>query len=315
MRKDFRTTSGRPAWLLALAILAFGAGAASAQATSTVPDRGSPPTPRPLIPPPRRFEPIDAHVGRVQISSASLTGAQDATGATPLPTAAALPTGRTDSVTSPERPDPDATPAAPPRLPVDTTLIPGRAIEPIDLANALKLAGATELDIATARQRILQAAANLSQARALWLPSLFYGPTWYRSDGQIQTVTGQVQTINRSALFVGGTAALANTIQGPPPGTGIPSVNGMTTVLRISDAVFEPMAAAKRLFVANQAGLRTANNDAILEVAEAYFDLQGATGRLAIAREAAANAEELSKVTAFPSPGSGRAWRPTIAAR
>ena len=100
-------------------------------------------------------------------------------------------------------------------------------------------------------------------ARALWLPSLFYGPSWYRSDGQIQTVTGQVQTINRSALFLGGTAALANTIQGPPPGTGIPSVNGMTTTVRISDAIFIPMA-ARRDLTANQAGLRTSINDALL---------------------------------------------------
>ena len=44
--------------------------------------------------------------------------------------------------------DSGATPPPPPRLPVDTTLIPGRTVEPIDLANALKLAGATELDIA-----------------------------------------------------------------------------------------------------------------------------------------------------------------------
>jgi outer membrane protein TolC len=105
-----------------------------------------------------------------------------------------------------------------------------------------------------------------------------------------------VQTINRSALFVGGTAALANTIQGPPPGTGIPSVNGMSSTVRISDAIFVPMA-ARRVLAANQAGLRTATNDAMLQVAEVYFNLQAAIGRLAIAREAAANAEALSAIT------------------
>ena len=55
--------------------------------------------------------------------------------------------------------------------------------------------------------------------------------------------------------------------------------------------------AARRVVTANQAGLQTATNDALLQVAEAYFDLQGATGRLAIAREAAANAEALSAIT------------------
>ena len=97
-------------------------------------------------------------------------------------------------------------------------------------------------------------------------------------------------------LFLGGTAALANTIQGPPPGTGIPSVNGMTSTVRISDAIFIPMA-ARRVLTANEAGIRTATNDTLLQIALAYFDLQGATGRLAIAREATANAEALSAIT------------------
>jgi len=250
------------------------------------------------IPPPRRFEVKDPAVRRIRLAGSSARNStQDRMASPSLPTIVPLPAaaGAPDSGVRLE--NSAETPAPPPRLPVDTALIPGRPVQPIDLANALKLAGANLLDIATARQRILQAAAELSQARALWLPSLFYGPSWYRSDGQIQTVTGQVQTIDRSSLFLGGTAALANTIQGPPPGTGIPSVNGMTSVLRISDAIFEPMA-ARRDLTANQAGLRTATNDSLLEVAEAYFNLQGATGRLAIAREATANAEALSAITA-----------------
>ena len=190
-------------------------------------------------------------------------------------------------------------------MPVDTALIPGRAVEPIDLANALRLAGARDLDIAIARQRILQAAADLKQARALWLPSLFYGPAWYRADGQIQTDTGQVETIDRSSLFLGATAALANSFPAPSPGTGFPSLNGLSTTLRISDAIFEPMA-ARRSLAANQAGLQTATNDALLRIAEAYFDLQAANGRLAIAREAVTNAEALSTITeAYARLGQG----------
>ena len=80
-------------------------------------------------------------------------------------------------------------------------------IQPIDLASALRLAGARDLDIATARQQVLQALADLEQARGLWLPSLFIGPTYYRLDGQVQSITGQVQTIDRSSLFLGTTAA------------------------------------------------------------------------------------------------------------
>jgi outer membrane protein TolC len=250
------------------------------------------------IPPPRQYDLKDPKATRIRVGGiTSLSGPQPGTGDGPIPTAAPLPGMIRGPVPTAGTDDTGATPAPPPRVPVDTALIPGRAVEPIDLANALKLTGARELDIAIARQRILEAAAALTQARALWLPSLFYGPSWYRSDGQIQTVNGQVQTIDRSALFVGGTAAMANTIQGPPPGTGIPSVNGMTSVLRLSDAVFEPMA-ARRQYEANRAGLVTATNNSMLQVAEAYFNLQGATGRLAIAREAAANAEALSAITA-----------------
>ena len=53
--------------------------------------------------------------------------------------------------------DTRATPPSPPRMPVDTELIPGRVVEPIDLANALRLAGARDLDIAVARQQIFAA--------------------------------------------------------------------------------------------------------------------------------------------------------------
>jgi outer membrane protein TolC len=270
------------------------AGSAHGQAPASVPLSSKPTT---VIPPPRPFEQKVPAAGGAELSGqAKSDGPSQEPSAlsippiTPLPDAAVVP----DSAI--KRDESGATPAPPPRLPVDTELIPGRVVEPIDLANALRLTGARNLDIAVTRQQIFAATADLTAARALWLPSLFYGPTWYRSDGQIQTVTGQVQTINRSALFLGGTAALANTIQGPPPGTGIPSVNGATATLRISDAIFTPMA-ARRVLTANQAGLRTATNDALLQIAQTYFDLQGATGRLAIAREATANAEALSAIT------------------
>ena len=88
-------------------------------------------------------------------------------------------------------------------------------VQPIDLANALKLTGVRKPGYRRRPAADLAATADLTAARALWLPSLFYGPTWYRSDGQIQTVTGQVQTIDRSALFLGGTAALTIPYRGP----------------------------------------------------------------------------------------------------
>ena len=45
------------------------------------------------------------------------------------------------------------------------------------------------------------------------------------------------------AAFKGAEAALANSFPAPSPGTGFPALNGLSATLRISDAIFEPMAA------------------------------------------------------------------------
>ena len=66
-------------------------------------------------------------------------------------------------------------------------------------------------------------------------------------------------------------------------------------MLRLSDAIYGTRT-ARRLIAANKAGVVVATNNALLEASEAYFDLQLAAGRLAIAREAAGNAEVLSSI-------------------
>ena len=196
-------------------------------------------------------------------------------------------------------------PPLPAGMGVDVTLIPGRKIEPVDLITVLRLAGERDIDIAVARQRVAQALADLERARSLWLPSLFLGPTYYRADGQVQTVTGQVQNINRSSLFLGGTAALPNGFPAPSPGTGYPQLNSLSSVLRISDMIFEPMA-ARRVAAADRAGVQVRTNDELLRVAEAYMDLQHASGRLAVATEAVANAERLAGITeSYAKSGQG----------
>jgi outer membrane protein TolC len=198
-----------------------------------------------------------------------------------------------------------ATPALPPLPPGAETLVPGQVIRPIDLTSALRLAGARDLDVAMARERVCEAVAELEQARVLWLPSLFIGPNWIRHDGQAQVIEGPVRTISKSSLFLGATAAGGSSVSGPVPAGGPAPISGLTTVLRISDAIFEPLA-ARQLVTGRQAGIRTATNDALLGVAEAYLDLQHAAGRLAIAREAAANADALATLSeAYARTGAG----------
>ena len=208
----------------------------------------------------------------------------------------------------PPLPDPPPRPPAEPpsgTVTIGEPLIPGQAIEPIDLAGALRLAGARDLDVALARERACQAVAELDQARVLWLPSLFVGPSWVRHDGQAQFVQGQVQSISKSSLFLGANAASGASGYGPNPAGGPAPLSGLATVLRISDAIFEPLAAT-RAVDARQAGIRVATNEALLGVSEAYFDLQQAAGTLVIAREAAANADALAGLTAsYARAGAG----------
>lgn len=186
-----------------------------------------------------------------------------------------------------------------------TTLVPGQVVQPIDLANVLRLAGARDLDIATARQQVLHAVGALDEARGLWLPSLFTGPTYYRADGQVQEINGKVITVDRGSLFMGTTATLANSFPAAPPGTGFPPLNSLSGVLRFSDAIYG-VKAAKRIIAANKAGVAAATNDALLSAADGYFDLQQAAGLLAIAREAAGNAQVLAEITeSFVRTGAG----------
>jgi outer membrane protein TolC len=188
---------------------------------------------------------------------------------------------------------------------VGSALVPGQTIQPIDLTSVLRLAGGRDLDIAIARERVSQALADLELARALWLPSLYLGPNWIRHDGQVQTVQGQIQNISKSSLFLGGTAAAGSSVSGPIPAGGPAQVSGLTSILRFSDAIFLPLA-ARQTVTAQRAGVQVATNDALLGAAEAYLDLQQAAGTLAIAHEAASNAEALTSLTAtYASSGAG----------
>lgn len=144
---------------------------------------------------------------------------------------------------------------------------------PISLPCALRLAGARALDIRLAAQRIEAAAAQLDRARAAWLPTLAYGVDYFRHDGQIQDVVGNVFGTSKDALMVGA---------------------GPTATLALGDALFGPLA-ARQVVRAREAQLQAATNDTLLAVALAYFDLQQTRGELAGASDAAARAADVAR--------------------
>ncbi len=164
-----------------------------------------------------------------------------------------------------EIPDPGPAPVATPaHAPCDRPL-------PINLPTALKLANVRPIDVAVASQRIELALGQLAQAQALWLPTLYLGTDYYRHDGQLQDVQGNVFGTSKSGMLLG---------------------VGPSAVFALSDALFAPLA-ARQEFRARQAALQTAQNDSLLAVAEAYFNVQQARGNLAAAEDVARRAAVL----------------------
>lgn len=178
-------------------------------------------------------------------------------------------------------------------------------VEPIDWLTVLRLSGENHLDIGIARERVSMALADLQQSQTLLLPSLYFGPNWIRHDGQTQLVDGIIKPISKSSLFLGSTAAAGSGIGGPVPAGGPAQVGGLTSIIRFSDAIFEPMA-NRQLLEAKRAGVAVAEQNALLQCSELYLDLQEAMGRLAIAREAASLSGDLVNITqAYYRSGKG----------
>ncbi|HVJ79877.1 MAG TPA: TolC family protein, partial [Planctomycetia bacterium] len=142
---------------------------------------------------------------------------------------------------------------------------------PISLATALALADANPLDVQIADERVRAACARLDRAEALWLPNINLGLDYFRHDGQIQDIVGQVFTTSRSAFLVGA---------------------GPQAVVSVSDALFAPVA-ARQLVRSAQADARAARNDTTLAVATAYFNVPQARGDVAGAAEALRRADDL----------------------
>ncbi|MFL5338949.1 MAG: TolC family protein [Gemmataceae bacterium] len=145
----------------------------------------------------------------------------------------------------------------------------------INLPTALQLAGSSPLDVAAASERLRLATAQLREARTLWLPNVQWGVDYFRHDGRIQDVVGNVFEDHKGAFFAG---------------------MAPNAVFSVSEAIFAPLA-ARQVVRARQYDLQTAANDSMLAVAEAYMNVQQARGELSGAIEATRRTEELAKRT------------------
>lgn len=134
----------------------------------------------------------------------------------------------------------------------------------IDLPTALRLAGAQNLDVAIARERLAEARAAQERAREQFFPWLSPGATYRRHDGKIQRVEGVIIDASKQSYDAGATlAAQAD----------------------LGDAYFETLAARQLVSAAGHA-LDAQRDDAVLAAAQRYFDLVRAQAAAGVAREA-----------------------------
>jgi outer membrane protein TolC len=187
-----------------------------------------------------------------------------------------------------ELPKPEELPSPQPLPVLDQ---PGPDRHPIDLTTALQLAGADNLQIALASERIQQARARLEVAEYQWLPSLNFGVGYNYHDGRVQGTEGEVIDTSRNALFVGGGP---NVGPGPLTGPGGPPAR-LFLGLPLADVLFAPLAERQQAQAANAASAATFN-DTLLQVALAYLELVQSQTRVAIAQQAETNAEELVRL-------------------
>src|SRR2546423_12234809 len=75
----------------------------------------------------------------------------------------------------------------------------------IDLPAALQLAGAQNLDIQIAREKLAEARANNQSATWQFFPWIGPGVTWRRHDNLIQDVGGNVIDVHKQSYTVGPT--------------------------------------------------------------------------------------------------------------
>jgi outer membrane protein TolC len=148
-------------------------------------------------------------------------------------------------------------PAAPQLTPAQ--LAPDDKPLPINLATALRLAGARPVVISAAEAGVGVAAAELARARLQWLPSVYTGAGYYHHDGATQGQSGNFYINTKDQFEAGG---------------------GLVARVAAADALFGPLV-ARQVLRSREIDVQTARNDALLAAAEAYFGVQQARGRLA----------------------------------
>jgi outer membrane protein TolC len=134
----------------------------------------------------------------------------------------------------------------------------------IDLPSALRLAGAQNLDVQLAREKLAEARAEQESAIERFFPWVAPGVTYRRHDNLIQNTEGLIEEVQKQSYAPGATVAAQTDV---------------------GDAIFKSLE-AHQLTKAARHGLDAQQQETILAAARGYFDLAAAHEAVGVAREA-----------------------------
>ena len=168
----------------------------------------------------------------------------------------------------------------------------------IDLAAAFQLAGMDNPTINLAREVVNEALARQRGAEVLLLPNLSAGANYHKHTGNLQASSGIIRNVDSQDLYVGaGARTLAAESVAFP---------GVRLFSHLGDAIYEPLAARQQVEVRRSQAFAT-ENQTLLLVAGAYFNLLGAEVRLEALRKSEGDLAELVRITeAYAKQGQGR---------
>lgn len=161
---------------------------------------------------------------------------------------------------------PVAAVAESPALPPAATAGPAIAQtepSPIDLPTVLRLAGAENLDVRIAQERVTEAKAIHEQMRLQYFPWLSPGLGYRRHDGNLQDVVGNVFAVGKQSYTLGA---------------------GLTAQVNFGEAMYQSLAARQRARAAEE-GQEARRQEAVFLAATRYFELSRAVGAVAATAE------------------------------
>ena len=133
----------------------------------------------------------------------------------------------------------------------------------IDLPTALRLAGAQNLDVKIARERVLEARATHSAALAQFFPWISPSITYRQHDDKLQDVEGTITNVNKYSYAPGVTLAAQ---------------------VDIGDALYKSLA-AKQMAKAAEEGFQAQRQDSVFAASQNFFDLAFAQTSLSVEKQ------------------------------